>query len=548
MRPDKFLLRLFILLLVVSTMTQARTKSVAMEDPTGIKRVVIIGVDGAGAFFREADTPNLDKIFANGAVSYDVLTSKPTISAQCWGAMLHGVTPEFHRLTNSIVSSQPYPPDSAFPSIFRVVRENDPDAKMASFCNWNPVNIGIIEDGLGIVKGTGNDANVTAQACEYLKENDPTILFIHYDEVDGAGHGAGYGTERHLAQIHTTDGYIQQVYEALKNRDMLDSTLFMVTADHGGQGRSHGGWTDAEKYIMLAATGPGIVQGSFDQTEVRDISSIVLYALGLADKQPETWTSRVPSNFFKGVEAKERPVYTVQYQFKHREHEPVETPVTDAGVAAILGKERVQAYFNFDNNAQNVLGVVDAVQNGNLYYEDGYFGQGARFDDGYVTLNKAQCDKSSFSIALWMKTGGVDTDPAILSNKDWRSGLGKGFVLSLRVDDVKFNLGNAQKRFDPCYSLPFDYVDGWVYVVLVVDRDANQVKFSYDFADFIVQDIPTELQGNAFETNMPVNLGQDGTGQYANHLGAVLDEVVLINGALSNDDLAKLKTFYQSER
>ncbi|MBP5622488.1 MAG: alkaline phosphatase family protein, partial [Thermoguttaceae bacterium] len=80
-----------------------------------ISHVVVIGVDGGGAFFKQADTPNLDRIFENGAVSYEVITSKPTISAQCWGSMLHGVTPEFHGLTNGIVSSTPFPTDSIFP-------------------------------------------------------------------------------------------------------------------------------------------------------------------------------------------------------------------------------------------------------------------------------------------------------------------------------------------------------------------------------------------------------------------------------------------------
>ena len=50
------------------------------------KRVVLIGVDGAGAFFRDTDTPCIDEIFENGAISYNVLTSNPTISAQCWGS------------------------------------------------------------------------------------------------------------------------------------------------------------------------------------------------------------------------------------------------------------------------------------------------------------------------------------------------------------------------------------------------------------------------------------------------------------------------------
>ena len=91
------------------------------------ERVVLLGVDGAGAFFRDADTPNIDRIFENGSKSYEVITSDPSISAECWGSMLHGVTPNIHRLTNSIVAAKPYDPESEFPSVFRVIRESRVD-------------------------------------------------------------------------------------------------------------------------------------------------------------------------------------------------------------------------------------------------------------------------------------------------------------------------------------------------------------------------------------------------------------------------------------
>ena len=66
--------------------------------------VIVIGVDGAGSWFKNADTPFFDKIFADGAVTYSALSSKPTISAECWGSMLIGVGPEVHKLTNNKVS------------------------------------------------------------------------------------------------------------------------------------------------------------------------------------------------------------------------------------------------------------------------------------------------------------------------------------------------------------------------------------------------------------------------------------------------------------
>ena len=45
------------------------------------KHVIVIGVDGAGSWVREADTPCFDKIFEKGAVTYNALSSKPTISS-----------------------------------------------------------------------------------------------------------------------------------------------------------------------------------------------------------------------------------------------------------------------------------------------------------------------------------------------------------------------------------------------------------------------------------------------------------------------------------
>ena len=104
------------------------------------KRVALIGVDGAGNFFRQAHTPNIDRIFEGGSVAYDTYTATPSISAECWGSMLHGVTPEIHRLSNGLASTVPYDPKSPFPSVFRIIRENDPDCELASFCNWNPIN------------------------------------------------------------------------------------------------------------------------------------------------------------------------------------------------------------------------------------------------------------------------------------------------------------------------------------------------------------------------------------------------------------------------
>ena len=89
---------------------------------------------------------------------------------------------------------------------------------------------------------------------------------------------------------------------------IIDETLFMVIADHGGtpfngSGASHGGWTDAEKYVTFAAVGPGVRPGSIGEMNVRDLAAIVLYALGLEAPafDENGWTAQIPEGLFDDV-------------------------------------------------------------------------------------------------------------------------------------------------------------------------------------------------------------------------------------------------------
>ena len=268
--------------------------------------VIVLGIDGAGSFFKDADTPNFDRIFSKGAVTFGALSSKPSISAECWGSMLLGVGPEIHRLTNGIVESTPYPIDSPFPSLFRRIKEKYPEAELGSFCDWNPITNGIVENNLGVTHDTAHDDELTPIICDYIKSKKPDFLFIQFDSVDGAGHRYGYGTEKHLKRIHEVDLLINDVFTATEDADIIDDTLFIVIADHGGtnpgngEGGSHGGWTDGEKYVTFAACGNSVKNGTIDNMNIRDLASIVLYALGLESPEfnESGWTSQIPEGLF----------------------------------------------------------------------------------------------------------------------------------------------------------------------------------------------------------------------------------------------------------
>ena len=267
--------------------------------------VIVVGIDGAGSFIKDADTPHFDRIFSEGAVTYDALASNPTISAECWGAMLLGVGPEVHGLTNAIVDSQPYPVDSSFPSLFRRIREAFPDAEMGSFCDWNSITAGIVEGNIGVAHDTARDAELTPVICRYIREKRPDFLFVQMDSVDGAGHGNGYGTPAHLKRISEVDELVNDVYTAAADAGILEDTLFMVIADHGGTdpgtGKgSHGGWTDEEKYVTFAASGKTVNKVSIEEMNIRDLAAIVLYAFGIdaPDFDEKGWTAQIPAGIF----------------------------------------------------------------------------------------------------------------------------------------------------------------------------------------------------------------------------------------------------------
>ena len=268
--------------------------------------VIVVGIDGAGSFIRDAVTPNFDRIFADGAVTYGALASNPSISAECWGSMLLGVGPEVHKLTNGIVSSTPYPVDSPFPSLFRRIREAYPEAELGSYCDWNPITYGIVENNIDVSHDTANDDELVPVICDYIRSKKPDFLFMQFDSVDGAGHKYGYGTPEHLKRIGEVDVLVNDIYRAAETAGMIDETLFIVIADHGGtnpgngEGGGHGGWTDGEKYVTFAAAGRGVNRTEIKEMNIRDLAAIVLYSFGMdiPDFDEAGWTSQIPEGLF----------------------------------------------------------------------------------------------------------------------------------------------------------------------------------------------------------------------------------------------------------
>ncbi|MGG1658837.1 alkaline phosphatase family protein [Brevibacillus sp. NRS-1366] len=101
------------------------------------KRVVFIGIDGVGNAVKDpqANATNIQKLMKEGAGTYEAKAMMPTISAENWGAILHGVVPSKHKLTNAIVAATPYPENNPYPSYLKLLKQERPMSQQASFAS-----------------------------------------------------------------------------------------------------------------------------------------------------------------------------------------------------------------------------------------------------------------------------------------------------------------------------------------------------------------------------------------------------------------------------
>ena len=283
-------------------------------------RVLIIGVDGAGGYFGDMDTPNFDKMFPadSSSITYTGLSQYPTVSAQNWTSMLHGVRYQKHGITNDISGEKPYT-DDRYPSVFKVYAAAHPEAKFLSGCTWANVNNGIIEQLDSVVKvnvddykdafdgsdktGASKDRATVDLTLAKLDEIDPVITYFQLDQVDHVGHDVGYGKPEFAAACTSVDKLIGQIYDAYAAKGWADDTLFIAVSDHGHlPWGGHGTNTANERYVMVAVAGAkgNIVKGTPGKVVTQDIASIVMYALG--EKQPDSWESKVPYDMFTTLE------------------------------------------------------------------------------------------------------------------------------------------------------------------------------------------------------------------------------------------------------
>ena len=111
--------------------------------------------------------------------------------------------------------------------------------------------------------GPESTASMQSTLLTEVAANDYKYTFIHYADLDDAGHSVGWGSPTYNAAIATVDGYLGQVFNLVQtDATLAGRTAIVLSADHGGTGTAHSDATVVTNYtIPFYAWGAGVVQG-----------------------------------------------------------------------------------------------------------------------------------------------------------------------------------------------------------------------------------------------------------------------------------------------
>jgi hypothetical protein len=256
----------------------------------GIAHVVIISVDGMRPdALDQANTPIMDELRARGAYSPNAQTVYISYTLPSHAAMLTGMTPD----KNGLNFPHPYIgwPGLNGPTLFSVA--HGAGLETAMVVGKKKLDYLVLPNSVDdLVCADFHDTEVKDQAIELIEAGMPDVLFIHFPDTDRVGHAFGWMSTNQLQSVAFVDGLIGEILAELEGGGYLDSTLIIITADHGGHYDGHGDDSPLDRTIPWLAVGPGVAHGVTLACDINtyDTAATVLYALELPI--PEVWDGR----------------------------------------------------------------------------------------------------------------------------------------------------------------------------------------------------------------------------------------------------------------
>lgn len=271
----------------------------------GQQKVILIGIDGLGAYaFEKAEVPNIRAMMKGGSHSLKARCVLPSSSAVNWVSILTGSPPEMHGFTTWGSQTPEIKPivsgaEETFPTIFSLLERQRPKAKKGAIYTWGGVEFLIETSVVDKYSNPESDASTFASATQFIIKEKPDFLFVHIDEPDHTGHKQGHDTKEYYSALEKVDSLFGLFMQQLLQAELLKEYTIILTADHGGVGKGHGGKSLVEMEIPWIISGKGIKKNHALSTPIitYDTGATIAKILGL--KVPSAWRGKVVSEAFR---------------------------------------------------------------------------------------------------------------------------------------------------------------------------------------------------------------------------------------------------------
>ena len=298
--------RILLLLLLLAGSLSASLQAARWK----ARHVVLIAIDGWGAYsVPKADSiPNIRALMDRGCFTLHKRSVLPSSSAINWASMFNGAGTEMHGYTEwgsrtpeipSVIVNE----RNIFPTIYSLFREQLPEAETGCLFEWEGIKYLVDSAAVGhCAQAFGYDRQPDAlcrMAEQYIEEKRPAFVAVCFDQLDHTGHADGHDTPAYYRTLARLDGYVCRIVEATRRAGIYDDTIFMLTSDHGGTGKGHGGKSLLEMEIPFIIAGRNVRQGgAFSEVMMQfDTAATIAYVFGL--KTPQAWIGRPMKQVFK---------------------------------------------------------------------------------------------------------------------------------------------------------------------------------------------------------------------------------------------------------
>jgi hypothetical protein len=264
-----------------STSTQLPTDTplpTATPKPA-IQRVLIISIDGLRPDAIDmAPMPNLTALMQGGAFTLSAQTIHPSATLPAHSSMLTGLCPDQHG-----VNWNDYIPENGYAkgtSIFALAKQ----AGMYTVMIVGKEKLRQITppETTDYYQWINDRDVVIAKEAAPILEKGFDLAFVHFPTTDGMGHEYGWLSPEQLSVIRRADEAIGTLLAALDKGGLRDSTLIIITADHGGHEKIHGSWNPQDMTVPWVISGPGVIPQTLSvPINTTDTTATAAWALNL---------------------------------------------------------------------------------------------------------------------------------------------------------------------------------------------------------------------------------------------------------------------------